>query len=181
MAAALASLLSLLPLMLVIGFLIKIDSSGPVIHWSRRVGFGGVEFRMPKFRTMHLHVPLVETAKIECPEVCITRIGRYLRLWSLDELPQIFSILFGDMSLIGYRPALYNQYELIRNRNILGIHLHKPGLTGLAQIKGRDMLSDRNKLRYEFYYALNKSSIRLNAMIICSTIKMVISRRGISH
>ncbi len=150
------------------------------IHWSRRVGKNNKIFNMPKIRTMKLETPDVATHLLEKPEKYYTFFGSFLRRTSLDEIPQIWSILKGDMSLVGPRPALHNQHDLITLRTKSGVHKLLPGLTGLAQIYGRDNLSISKKVEYDVDYMKNQS-IFLDCKIIFFTIISAISRKDISH
>ena len=133
-----------------IAILILQTSSGPVIYWSRRIGSKGTHFMMPKFRTMQAHTPDVASDKLSNPQEYLTPIGSFLRRSSIDELPQLLSVLIGDMSLVGPRPALYNQYDIISKRRALGIDVLKPGITGWAQINGRDHLPIQDKISLDF-------------------------------
>ena len=133
----------------IIGLVIRASSPGPAIHWSRRVGKGNREFLMPKFRTMRIDTPQLATHLMTDADCYLTPVGRVLRRTSLDELPQLVSILRGDMSIVGPRPALYNQDDLIRLRTERGIHQLTPGLTGWAQVNGRDDLPIPVKVSYE--------------------------------
>ena len=165
---------------LIIGILIKVTSQGPIIHWSKRIGKNNVIFFMPKFRTMKINTPHVTTNKLMNPQQWITPFGRYLRKYSLDEIPQIYSILINDMSFVGPRPALYNEYKLIKIRTKYKIHKCLPGLTGLAQINGRDDLSLSEKVSFEITYLKNKSFI-LDIYILFKTFFYVIRSKNISH
>ena len=163
-----------------ISILILQTSSGPVIYWSRRIGSNGTHFMMPKFRTMQVHTPEVPTDKLSDPEKYLTPIGSFLRRSSIDELPQLLSVLIGDMSLVGPRPALYNQYDVISKRKVFGIDFLKPGITGWAQINGRDHLSIKEKIRLDYEY-LKKQSIFFDFKIIFKTINLVNKKRNIIH
>jgi O-antigen biosynthesis protein WbqP len=166
------SILIVFPIFLILTILylfIKIESKGPFIHWSRRVGVNNKIFYMPKIRTMIDGSPDVATHLLKDPNKFVTKIGRILRKKSLDELPQIFSVLIGDMSLVGPRPALYNQDDLISERKKYKIDTIKPGITGWAQINGRDSLTIIEKVQLDKYYYINKS-IYLDILILFKTI-----------
>lgn len=150
-------MLLFMPLLLLIVFLVKLDSSGPVFFRQRRVGVNDKEFLMYKFRTMVVGTPEVATDKLVNGQQYITRIGYNLRKYSLDELPQLLNILLGDMSIVGPRPALFNQHELRKMRNDLGISQINPGLTGWAQVNGRDEISLDKKVALDHYYYMNQS------------------------
>lgn len=164
----------------VIAALVRLMSPGPAIHWSDRVGRSNVIFRMPKFRTMKIDTPNVATDLLDYPERYITPLGRFLRLTSFDELPQIWSILKGDMSFVGPRPALFNQYDLIALRTKTGLHELIPGLTGWAQVNGRDILTDQDKVRYDNEYR-QRQSMLFDLYILWRTVIIVASRDGILH
>ena len=166
--------------MLLIAFLIKIDSKGPIIHYSKRIGKDKHKFFMPKFRTMYLETPQLATHLLKNPDIHITKIGKYLRKYSLDELPQIFSIFRGEMTFIGPRPALYNQLDLINKRDKLNINSLKPGITGLAQVSGRDNLSIDEKVKIEFEYLENKNFF-LDISIILKTLKKIFFNSEVKH
>ena len=170
---------TLLP-MLMIGLAIKLSSNGSIIHWSERVGLNNKTFIMPKFRTMFTDTPQVATHLLNLNESRITKVGFLLRKYSLDELPQLFSILKGDMSLVGPRPALFNQDDLISLRTQNGIHKLNPGVTGWAQINGRDEMTITEKVEYEKYY-LDHRSIYLNIKIIIMTLKQIFFSKGVSY
>ena len=170
---------TLLP-MLMIGLAIKLSSNGSIIHWSQRVGLNNKTFIMPKFRTMFTDTPQVATHLLNLNESRITKVGFLLRKYSLDELPQLFSILKGDMSLVGPRPALFNQEDLINLRTQEGIHSLVPGVTGWAQINGRDEIPIPEKVVLEKEYLENKS-FWLDMKIIWLSIIKVISGDGVSH
>ena len=178
--AALAALFVLAMPMLAIAVAIKLTSTGPVLYWSDRVGRNNRIFRMPKFRTMRTDTPAVATHLLGDPDRYVTSIGKLLRKTSLDELPQLISIVKGDMSFVGPRPALFNQDDLIELRTSKGIHRLTPGLTGWAQINGRDELPIPVKVEFDQYYLLNRSML-LDLKIIGRTALKVILRDGVSH
>ena len=166
--------------MIIIAFVIKFTSKGPIIYWSQRVGQYNKIFYMPKFRTMYLGAPTVATHLIESPIKHITPIGKILRNFSLDELPQLWSIISGKMSIIGPRPALFNQDDLIKLRTDKNIHLLKPGITGWAQINGRDELTINEKVKYDTYYFEHQSFI-FDLKIFFLTFKKILLRDNIKH
>ena len=159
---------------------IKITSQGSILYWSERVGKDNTIFDMPKFRTMKIGTPKVATHLLGNPSDHLTIIGSFLRKTSLDELPQLWSILIGDMSLVGPRPALFNQYDLIELRTQFGVDKLTPGLTGWAQINGRDNISIREKVQFDVYYLTN-ISWSLDLKIILLTIYYAIRRVNVSH
>lgn len=166
--------------MLIISLLVKLTSSGPVLYWSDRVGKDNVIFRMPKFRTMKINTPAVATHLLSNPNQYLTPVGKFMRKSSLDELPQLYSILKGDMSLVGPRPALFNQNDLITLRNERGIHKLTPGLTGWAQINGRDELPIPVKVEFDEYYMKHQSFL-LDLKILWMTFLKVLKKEGINH
>ena len=165
---------------ILIGISIKLSSPGPIIHWSKRMGRNNIIFMMPKFRTMYLGTPNKATHKLDNPEKYITNLGELLRLTSLDELPQIYSVLKGDMSFVGPRPALFNQFDLITLRKKNGIDILLPGITGWAQINGRDELTIKTKVDLDKEYMDNKSFF-MDIKILCVTFFLAIKRNKISH
>ncbi|MBT8578582.1 sugar transferase [Polynucleobacter paneuropaeus] len=165
---------------LAVSILIPLTSKGPILYWSRRVGKDGVIFLMPKFRSMHVEAPVVATDLLDQPAKWLTPIGSFLRKSSLDETPQLWSILKGDMSFVGPRPALFNQAELIRMRDLMGINTLLPGLTGWAQVNGRDDISLENKLQFDAQY-LQRQCFWLDLYIIWLTFMKVVRRDGVSH
>lgn len=177
--ASLAALVLLLPAAS-IALLIKLTSRGPVLYWSDRIGQNNRVFRMPKFRSMRLGTPAVATHLLTDPQTFLTPVGSFLRRSSLDELPQLWSVLVGDMSLVGPRPALYNQYDLIELRTRRGVHGLLPGLTGWAQVNGRDELPIPVKVDYDVEYLRNQS-VWLDLRILCLTVAKVVFREGVSH
>lgn len=166
--------------MLFISLLVKLTSKGPVLYWSNRVGKCNTIFRMPKFRTMKIDTPAVATHLLHKPDQFLTPIGNFLRKSSMDELPQLFSILKGTMSFVGPRPALFNQEDLIALRAEKGIHMLTPGLTGWAQINGRDELPIPVKVKYDEYY-LKKQSFFFDLNILLLTVLKVVRMEGINH
>ena len=165
---------------IIISILIKIESPGPLIHWSRRIGKNNKIFLMPKFRTMKIDVKDVATHLLDNPNKYITKVGKILRKSSLDEIPQLLSILKGEMNFVGPRPALFNQNDLIKLRTKKNIHTLKPGITGLAQIKGRDDLSIVEKIYFdEIYY--KKNNFLLDIKIILLTFLLVFDFQNIKH
>lgn len=179
-AIALTLLLLLSPLLLIIALLVKITSKGPVIYWSDRVGKNNKIFRMPKFRSMRIGTPQLATHLLSNASDCLTPIGSFLRRTSLDELPQLWSILSGDLSFVGPRPALFNQKDLIDLRTERGIYSLVPGLTGWAQVNGRDELPIPVKVQYDYEY-LQRRSLSFDVQIICMTVVKVVRCEGIQH
>ncbi len=165
---------------IVIATIIRTTSKGPVLHWSRRIGRDNTLFLMPKFRTMHPDTPAVATHLLENPERWITPVGKLLRKFSLDELPQLYSVLTGDMRLVGPRPALFNQDDLIALRTQKGIHRLKPGITGWAQVNGRDDLPIPVKVRFDEEY-LKKRSLRFDLKILLLTVIGCLKGKGVAH
>jgi O-antigen biosynthesis protein WbqP len=165
---------------ILIMILIKVDSRGPIIHWSKRVGQKNKIFKMPKFRTMNIITPQIDTNSLKNPDYYITRIGKYLRRYSLDEIPQLYSIIIGDMSLVGPRPALYNQNNLIELRAKHNVHLLLPGITGYAQVNGRDNINIDDKVLLDIFYKKN-FSIALDFKILIQTIVKVFHQENVSH
>ena len=178
--AAMIILLFLFFPWLVIALLIKIDSKGPVIIWSRRVGINKKIFNMPKLRTMQTTTPQKASHLLDDPGKYITRVGKFLRVSSLDETPQLISVLKGDMSFIGPRPALFNQTDLISLRDKYGIYNMKPGITGWAQVNGRDNVSINEKVDLEYFHLLNRS-ILMDMKIIFKTFFRLFNDKNISH
>jgi O-antigen biosynthesis protein WbqP len=177
---ALLLILMLSPLFLLVALIVKVTSSGPVLYWSDRVGENNEIFRMPKFRSMRTDSPQVATHLLLDPLTYLTPIGGFLRLSSLDELPQLLSILVGDLSFVGPRPALFNQHDLVALRTELGIHSLVPGLTGWAQINGRDELAIPVKVQFDYEY-MQRRSLGLDFRILCMTAVRVVRRDGIDH
>jgi O-antigen biosynthesis protein WbqP len=165
---------------LVIVILVRLTSSGPVLYWSKRVGRNNVIFEMPKFRTMRVGTPALATHLLSDSEKYLTPVGSFLRKSSLDELPQLWSIFVGDMSFIGPRPALFNQDDLIALRRQYGVDRLTPGLTGWAQVNGRDELSIPIKVQYDSEY-LYKQSFWFDMRILGLTFLKVVRRDGVSH
>jgi O-antigen biosynthesis protein WbqP len=168
-----------LPILVVV-ILVRLTSSGPALYWSDRVGRHGIIFRMPKFRTMQVGTPAVATHLLSNSGQYLTPVGSFLRKSSLDELPQLWSILIGDMSFVGPRPALFNQYDLITLRTQYSVDELIPGLTGWAQVNGRDELSIPIKVQYEVEY-LQKQSFWFDLKILGLTFLKVVRRAGVSH
>lgn len=174
-----AAVVLLLPLMIV-ALAVRLTSRGPVLYWSDRVGRRNKVFRMPKFRSMRVGTPAVATHLLTDPKVYLTPIGSFLRKSSLDELPQLWSILVGDMSFVGPRPALFNQHDLIDLRTGQGVHQLAPGLTGWAQVNGRDELPIPVKVQLDVEY-LQRQSFWLDIRILWLTFVKVLSREGVKH
>jgi O-antigen biosynthesis protein WbqP len=174
-----AGLFLILPV-LFIALLVRLTSTGPALYWSDRVGRNNVLFKMPKIRSMNVNTPAVATDRLENPATHLTPIGSFLRQTSLDELPQLWSILKGDMSFVGPRPALFNEENLIALRTASGVHQLVPGLTGWAQINGRDDLSVPEKVRFDAEY-LRRRSFMFDLRILWLTVFRVLQRSGVSH
>jgi O-antigen biosynthesis protein WbqP len=177
--AVIISIAFSLPIVL-LSILVKVSSKGPVLYWSDRIGRNNEIFRMPKFRSMQIGTPAVATHLLSDPDQYLTSIGGFLRKTSLDELPQLWSIIKGDMSFVGPRPALFNQEDLIALRTESGIHHLKPGLTGWAQINGRDELPIPQKAKLDEEY-LQRKSFGFDLYIIWLTFLKVIRGDGVSH
>ena len=171
--------LLLLPI-LTVAFAVRISSPGPVLYWSDRVGRRNRIFRMPKFRSMMIETPVVATHLLADPAAYLTPIGSFLRKTSLDELPQLWNIFKGDMSFVGPRPALFNQNDLIALRTKHGVDSLVPGLTGWAQVNGRDELSIAEKVRLDEEY-LSRQSILFDLLVLRLTFLRVLRRDGVSH
>ena len=159
---------------------VRLTSPGPALYWSSRVGRNNVIFQMPKFRTMYTDTPTVATHLLVNPQSYLTSIGSFLRKSSLDELPQLWSIVKGDMSWVGPRPALFNQSDLITLRTENGVHTLVPGLTGWAQINGRDEIPIPDKVKLDTFY-LQQHSLLLDIRIIFLTVRKVLKREGVTH
>ncbi len=178
-AALAAAILFSIPI-LVVAICVRATSKGPVLYWSDRVGRDNRIFRMPKFRSMRVDTPAVATHLLSDPKRYLTPIGSFLRRSSLDELPQLWCILKGEMSLVGPRPALFNQQDLIELRTASGVHALVPGLTGWAQINGRDELPIPDKVRLDAEY-LKRRSFAFDLWIILLTAMKVLGRDGVTH
>jgi O-antigen biosynthesis protein WbqP len=174
-----AAIVLFLPI-LFIAILVRLTSKGPALYWSDRVGKGNAIFRMPKFRSMRLGTPAVATHLLSDPGAHLTPIGSFLRKSSLDELPQLWNIVVGDMSFVGPRPALFNQHDLITLRTQSGVHELVPGLTGWAQVNGRDELPILQKVELDIEY-LRRRSFWFDVRILWLTFVKVLRRDGVSH
>jgi O-antigen biosynthesis protein WbqP len=166
--------------MILIAILIRSSSKGPSLYWSDRVGKNNIIFRMPKFRSMLINTPEVASHNLRNPGHYLSPIGSFLRRTSLDELPQLFSVIKGDMSFVGPRPALFNQEDLIALRTDLGISKLLPGITGWAQINGRDQLSIAEKVNLDLVY-LNRQSFWFDLIILIKTVIKVIKNKDVTH
>lgn len=177
--ASMALTLLLIP-MAMVALLVRLTSPGPAIYWSDRVGQHNRIFRMPKFRSMRADTPAVATHLLENPHQYLTPIGHFLRKSSLDELPQLWNILIGDMSFVGPRPALFNQHDLIQLRTARQVDTLRPGLTGWAQINGRDELPIPDKVQLDAEY-LQRHSLRFDVLILWRTFLLVWRGSGVTH
>ena len=177
---ALSILFILVPIIVLLFLLMKVFDEGSFLHWSERVGQNNINFQMPKIRTMRTNTPQMATHLLNSPDKYITKIGKSLRKYSLDEIPQLICLLNGKMSLIGPRPALFNQEDLVELRTKHGIHLMKPGLTGWAQVNGRDSISIKKKVDLEIFYK-EKKNILLDIKIIYLTFRKVLTNENITH
>lgn len=165
---------------LLVAMAVRLTSAGPALYWSDRVGRHNKIFKMPKFRSMQVGTPAVATHLLADPKAHLTPIGSFLRKSSLDELPQLWSILVGDMSFVGPRPALFNQHDLIELRTQRGVHELVPGLTGWAQINGRDELPIPDKVKLDAQY-LQRQSLGFDIRILWLTLVKVLRRDGVTH
>ena len=179
MLAAVAACLLLVPVLLV-AVAVRVTSRGPALYWSDRVGSNNKNFKMPKFRRMRVGTPAVATHLLADAKFHLTPIGSFLRKSSLDELPQLWSILAGDMSFVGPRPALFNQHDLITLRTQQGVHALVPGLTGWAQVNGRDELPIPDKVKLDVEY-LHRQSLAFDLRILWLTFAKVLRGDGVSH
>jgi O-antigen biosynthesis protein WbqP len=177
--SSLLFLILALPL-LAIAMFVRVTSPGPVLYWSRRVGKANVVFQMPKFRSMRVDTPVVATHMLLNPDAYLTPIGSFLRKSSLDELPQLWNILKGDMSFVGPRPALFNQADLIQLRTEQGVHKLVPGLTGWAQVNGRDEITIPHKVALDRFY-LEKRSFWFDIQILLTTAIKVLKSNNVTH
>jgi O-antigen biosynthesis protein WbqP len=177
---ALVLLLVFLVPLLIVALAVKWTSPGPVLHWSKRVGKDNKFFLMPKFRSMKINTPQLATHLLTNAQDHLTPIGNFIRKTSLDELPQLWSVLVGDMSFVGPRPALFNQEDLIKLRTELGVSRLRPGITGWAQVNGRDELPIPVKVEFDNYY-LKNSSMALDLKIIFLTAYKVFNAEGVQH
>lgn len=166
--------------MLIIAVIVKVSSSGPFLYWSDRIGTNNEIFKMPKFRTMRIDTPPVATHLLEKPEIYLTSVGAFLRKYSLDEFPQLWNVVKGDMSFVGPRPALFNQDDLIELRTRKRVHELVPGITGWAQVNGRDDIPIPLKVEYDEYYLKNKSFF-FDLKIIFMTAIKVFKAEGVQH
>ncbi|NQZ52972.1 MAG: sugar transferase [Piscirickettsiaceae bacterium] len=177
---AVIALMVLLGPIIVIAFMVKLTSKGPVLYWSDRVGQDNHIFKMPKFRSMNINTPAVATHLLADPGSVLTPIGNFLRKSSLDEFPQLWCILKGDMSFVGPRPALFNQDDLIELRSKKGVHKLVPGLTGWAQVNGRDELPIPQKVELDIEY-MQRQSFSFDLKILWLTCLKVLLKEGVSH
>ena len=177
---SMAALLLLAAPLVLLAALVRLTSPGPAIHWSRRVGRRNVLFDMPKYRTMRVDAPQVATHLMNDPERWLTPVGGFLRRSSLDELPQLWSVLIGDMSLVGPRPALFNQDDLVALRTAAGVDALRPGLTGWAQVNGRDELPIPHKVALDAEY-LARRSFAFDGRVLAMTVAKVLGARGVTH
>lgn len=166
------------PILLLLALIVKCTSPGPILFKQRRIGKDNQEFMIYKFRTMRIDTPNVATHLLKNPEQYITPIGKFMRKTSLDELPQLFNILKGEMSVVGPRPALYNQYDLIEMRTNANVHTVRPGLTGLAQVSGRDELENEKKVYFDQQY-VQKQSFFFDLKLILLTVVKVFKSEGV--
>ena len=167
-------------LIVLLAIVVRLSSKGPVLYWSSRIGVDNQLFKMPKFRTMRVQTPVLATHLMTNPNAFLSPVGAFLRRFSLDEMPQLFSILKGEMSFVGPRPALFNQDDLITLRTEKGVDKLVPGVTGWAQVNGRDDLSIPEKVDLDVEY-LNRQSFWFDLHIIWITLLKVIRREGVSH
>lgn len=177
--SGLAALVFAIP-MLLIALTVRLTSPGPSLYWSKRIGKDNQIFLMPKFRTMRMNAPVIATHLMTNPALHLTPIGGFLRKSSLDELPQLWCILRGTMSLVGPRPALFNQHDLIEARTQAGVSRLVPGLTGWAQVNGRDELEISMKVAYDVEY-LQRQSLIFDMKILAMTALKVVRAKGVSH
>jgi O-antigen biosynthesis protein WbqP len=170
----------LITFMIIIAIAIRLTSKGPILYWSERIGKNNKIFKMPKFRSMLINTPTLATHLLNNPNDYLSPIGGFLRNTSIDELPQLLSVIKGDMSFVGPRPALFNQYDLIEIRTNMGVNKLLPGITGWAQVNGRDEISILEKVTFDQEY-LNYKSFWFDMKIIWLTLLKVVKREGVNH
>lgn len=178
--ASFSAIILLIVPLFICAVLVRISSPGPSLYWSERVGQGNRIFKMPKLRTMYLATPQVPTDRLDNPNTHITWLGRHLRKTSIDELPQLFSVLIGDMSLVGPRPLLASQRRILDKRKRVGVDEMKPGITGWAQINGRDNLTENEKVSLDLEYK-ERQSVFFDLQIMWRTIFYVWKSKGVWH
>lgn len=178
--SSLGALVLLSPILIMTAVAIKRDSDGPILFKQQRPGLRNKLFTIYKFRSMSVNTPDIETALLGKGDSYITPVGKFIRKSSIDELPQLLNVIKGNMSVVGPRPALYNQYKLIEERTKMGIDKVKPGITGYAQVMGRDDITDEKKVQYDKYYVDNQS-FKLDIWIVLKTIKDVFLSKGVKH
>jgi len=179
--AAFILFLLLSPIFLFVGLLVYISDGFPIIHFQKRIGHNNIKFNFFKFRTMKKNTPMIATGLLDDPKKYYIKYGKFIREYSLDEIPQLFNVINGSMKFIGPRPALFNENKLIELRTEKDIHEIMPGITGWAQVNGRDNLSIQKKVEMDLYYADNKNSFLLKMKILVLTIIRVVQRADISH
>ncbi len=180
LSVSLFCLVTFMPILLLISCLIKLDSKGPILFWAKRFGKDKNIFLMPKFRTMKLGTPIIDTDSFNNPQLYVTKFGKFLRKTSFDEIPQLYSVFVGHMSLVGPRPALFNELDLINLRDSKLINSLKPGITGYAQINGRDKISKEKKVSLDYAYLL-KADLCFDLLILFTTIFRLKWLKDISH
>ena len=180
LSLALLATILLLPVFLLVYLLVRLTSAGPAMYWSDRIGKNNIIFRMPKFRSMRIDTPALATHLLQNPQIYLSPVGGFIRKTSLDELPQLWSILKGDMSFVGPRPALFNQADLIELRTRVGVERLTPGLTGWAQVNGRDELDIATKVDLDYQY-LQRQSFGFDLKILWLTFLKVIHSDGVAH
>ena len=180
LSVSLFCLVAFMPVLLLISILIKLDSKGPILFWAKRFGKDKNIFLMPKFRTMKLGTPIIDTDSFNNPQLYVTKFGKFLRKTSFDEIPQLYSVFLGHMSLVGPRPALFNELDLINLRDSKMINSLKPGITGYAQINGRDKISKEKKVSLDYAYLL-KADLCFDLLILFTTIFRLKWLKDISH
>ncbi len=179
--AAIILFLIMSPIFLFVGMLVYLSDGFPIIHRQKRVGHNNKEFNFFKFRTMKKNTPMIATDLLDNPKGYYIKYGRFIREFSLDEIPQLFNVFNGTMNFIGPRPALYNEYKLVDLRTKLGLNQITPGITGWAQVNGRDNLTIEQKVKLDYYYFDNNKSVLLKLKILVLTIIKVFQRANISH
>ena len=179
--AAFILFLLLSPIFLFVGLLVYISDGFPIIHFQKRVGLNNIKFNFFKFRTMKKNTPMIATGLLDDPKKYYIKYGKFIREYSLDEIPQLFNVINGSMKFIGPRPALFNENKLIELRTEVGIHKIIPGITGWAQVNGRDNLDLKQKVKMDLYFVENRNSVLFKIKILALTVIKVFQRENISH